>query len=107
MSTAKPLSGIRVLDFTRVLAGPFATALLGDLGAEIVKVEPPQGDEYRHIGVLKDGYSALFLLMNRNKKSIVIDLKKSPRAEPCPTTGRTLRRGNRELQARGGESSRH
>jgi CoA:oxalate CoA-transferase len=71
-----PLSGVRVLDLSRVLAGPYCTALLADLGAEIVKLEPPAGDDYRHIGPFKDGESALFTLNNRGKKSIVLDLKK-------------------------------
>jgi len=71
-----PLSGIRVLDLSRVLAGPYCTALLADLGAGIVKLEPPAGDDYRHIGPFKDGESALFTLNNRGKKSIVLDLKK-------------------------------
>ena len=71
----KPLDGIRVLDLTRVLAGPFATALLADLGAEVIKLEPPQGDDYRHIGPFTDGESALFTLVNRGKQSVVIDLK--------------------------------
>ena len=75
-STRKPLSDILILDFTRVLAGPFCTALLGDLGAEIIKVEPPQGDEYRHVGPFRDGESALFQLVNRNKRSVALDLKK-------------------------------
>lgn len=70
-----PLSGLRVLDFTRVLSGPFCTALLGDLGAEIIKIEPPHGDDYRAIGPMKNGESALFTVMNRNKKSMVLDLK--------------------------------
>ncbi|EEW25393.1 CaiB/BaiF CoA transferase family protein [Rhodobacter ferrooxidans] len=71
----KPLQGIRVLDLTRVLAGPFCTALLADLGAEIIKLEPPAGDDYRHIGPFLQGESALFTLVNRGKDSIVIDLK--------------------------------
>jgi len=69
------LEGLRVLDFTRVLAGPFATAMLADLGAEIIKIEPPGGDDYRAIGPMRNGESALFTAMNRNKKSIVLDLK--------------------------------
>ncbi|WP_137896269.1 CoA transferase [Ramlibacter sp. 2FC] len=72
---ARPLDGIRILDFTRVLAGPLATALLADLGAEVIKIEPPQGDDYRAIGPMKNGQSALFTVMNRNKKSLVLDLK--------------------------------
>ena len=71
----KPLSGIRILDLTRVLAGPFCTAILADLGAEVIKLEPPQGDDYRHIGPFLSGESALFALNNRGKKSLVVDLK--------------------------------
>ncbi|KAF0173311.1 MAG: L-carnitine dehydratase/bile acid-inducible protein F [Rhodobacteraceae bacterium] len=71
----KPLAGLRVLDLTRVMAGPFCTALLADLGAEVIKLEPPQGDDYRHIGPFVQGESALFTLMNRGKESIVLDLK--------------------------------
>jgi len=71
----KPLNGLRILDLTRVMAGPFCTALLADLGAEVIKLEPPQGDDYRHIGPFVDGESALFTLMNRGKQSIVLDLK--------------------------------
>jgi CoA:oxalate CoA-transferase len=70
-----PLTGLRVLDFTRVLSGPFATALLSDLGAEVVKVEAPQGDEYRHIGPFREGESALFQLVNRNKLGLVLNLR--------------------------------
>ncbi len=69
------LTGLRVLDFTRVMAGPFCTALLADLGAEVIKVEPAQGDDYRHIGPFKNGESGLFALMNRGKKSITVDMK--------------------------------
>ncbi|MFC4926213.1 CaiB/BaiF CoA transferase family protein [Delftia deserti] len=73
--TARPLDGVRILDFTRVLAGPLSTALLADLGAEVVKIEPPQGDDYRAIGPMSNGESALFTVMNRNKQSLVLDLK--------------------------------
>ena len=69
------LKGLKILDLTRVMAGPFCTALLADLGAEVIKLEPPQGDDYRHIGPFVQGESALFTLMNRGKKSIVLDLK--------------------------------
>ena len=69
------LTGIRVLDFTRVLSGPYCTALLADLGAEVVKIESPQGDEYRRIGPFRGGESALFQLVNRNKLGMSIDLK--------------------------------
>lgn len=70
-----PLRGLRVLDFTRVLSGPFTTALLADLGAEVVKVEAPRGDEYRHVGPFRSGESALFQLVNRNKLGVVLNLK--------------------------------
>lgn len=71
-----PLAGIRVLDFTRVLAGPAASLALADLGAEVIKVEPPgTGDETRSFPPIRDGESHYYLSVNRGKKSIVIDLK--------------------------------
>nr|WP_245284576.1 CoA transferase [Bradyrhizobium sp. th.b2] len=76
-SDREPLSGIRVLDLCRVVSGPFATMQLGDLGADIVKVEDPrQGDESRRYGPpFIGGESAYFLSVNRNKRSCAIDLK--------------------------------
>ena len=71
-----PLAGLRVVDFTRVLSGPFSTALLADLGAEVIKVESPGGDDYRHVGPFKNGVSTLFAFANRGKKSVVLDLKR-------------------------------
>lgn len=71
------LEGVRVLDFTRVMAGPFATMLLGDLGADVIKIEPPGGDDTRGWGPPWIGSdSAYFMSANRNKRSIIIDLKK-------------------------------
>jgi len=70
-----PLSGIKVVDLTRMLAGPFCTMLLGDMGAEIIKIETPgKGDSTRAQGVLKDGLSWYFAAFNRNKKSITLNL---------------------------------
>ncbi|TDG97601.1 hypothetical protein EPR50_G00227900 [Perca flavescens] len=73
----RPLEGLTVLDLTRVLAGPFATMILGDLGAEVIKVERPgAGDDTRAWGPPFVGAeSAYFLSVNRNKKSICVDLK--------------------------------
>lgn len=71
-----PLTGVRVLDFTRVLAGPSASLALADLGAEVIKIEPPgSGDETRTFPPFRAGESHYFLSINRGKKSIVIDLK--------------------------------
>ena len=73
---AKPLEGIRVLDLTRVLAGPFCTMMLSDLGAEIIKVEVPvTGDDSRTFGPFRNGQSLYFINVNRGKESITIDLK--------------------------------
>ena len=67
---------MKVLDFTRVLSGPYATMILGDLGAEIIKVEPPGGDESRFWPpTLENGESGYFAVLNRNKKSVVLNLK--------------------------------
>jgi crotonobetainyl-CoA:carnitine CoA-transferase CaiB-like acyl-CoA transferase len=79
---AGPLAGIRVIDLTRVLAGPFATQSLGDLGAEVLKIEPPGGgDETRRFPPFVAGESHYFLGINRNKKSLVIDLQQEEGAD--------------------------
>jgi CoA:oxalate CoA-transferase len=71
-----PLEGLKVLDLTRVLAGPYCTMLLGDLGADIIKVEiPGKGDDSRHFGPYQNGESAYFMSLNRNKRSMTLNLK--------------------------------
>ncbi|MCC6918393.1 MAG: CoA transferase [Alphaproteobacteria bacterium] len=71
-----PLSGIRVIDLTRVLAGPYCTMMLAEQGAEIVKIETPKGgDDSRHIGPFIEGRSGYFMSINRGKKSVALDLK--------------------------------
>lgn len=76
----QPLAGVRILDLTQALAGPFATMILGDLGAEVIKVEPPSGDLTRNTPPhMVEGTSLYFLTNNRNKRSVVLDLK-SPAA---------------------------
>ncbi len=70
------LKKMKILDFTRVLSGPFATMTLGDLGAEVIKIEPPGGDESRTWPpIMKNGESGYFLALNRNKQSIAMNLK--------------------------------
>ena len=71
----QPLSGVKVVEFCHVAAGPFCGMLLADFGAEVIKVEPPDGDAMRQWPPLSDGYSENFASLNRGKQSVVLDLK--------------------------------
>ena len=82
MSNETPLNGLLVLDLSRILAGPYCTMILGDLGADVIKIEHPDGDDTRRWGPpFVGGESAYFLAINRNKKSAAVDLKSSDGVE--------------------------
>ena len=99
-SMAGPLSGVLVADFSRVLAGPYATMLLADMGAEVVKVESPDGDETRTwTPPDRDGVSTYYLGINRGKRSIALDLRDEADARARPRAGPPRRRDDPELQA--------
>ena len=72
---AGPLQGVRILDLATMVAGPVATMMLADQGADVIKVEPPDGELMRHFSQRRDGMSGIFLSCNRNKRSLAIDLK--------------------------------
>jgi len=111
-----PLDGIRILDLTHALAGPYCTMLLGDLGADVIKLEPPTGDHSRQWGPpFIGGESSYFLSVNRNKRSVVLDLKSAAARSAAqalalasdvvvesfkPGTAERLGLGPKELRAR-------
>ena len=98
---ALPLHGMKVIDFSRVLAGPLCTMLLGDMGAEVMKIEDPaHGDDTRAWAPFVGGWSTYFLTVNRNKKSVAVDLKSADGIELLEGSDRGRRRAGRELQAR-------
>src|SRR5437764_9174387 len=74
---AKPLAGIRVIELANFIAGPLCGTLLADMGADVVKIEPPQGDMSRATPPIRNGESVSFTALNRNKRSLVLDLKRT------------------------------
>jgi CoA:oxalate CoA-transferase len=78
-TTTAPLAGMRVLDFSIILAGPYCARLLADVGADVIKIEPPEGDDMRLRAPLREGHSAYFGQLNAGKRSLALDLK-SPEA---------------------------
>ena len=95
------LAGIKVIDLSRVLGGPYATMILSDHGAEVIKVEPPQGDETRDWGPpFLDGDASYFIGVNRNKRSIALDIGKPEGKRRAAPPARGGGRAGRELQDR-------
>lgn len=81
-----PLQGIKIVDMTSVLMGPFATQALGDTGADVVKIETPEGDVIRQVGPGRHaGMGPMFLSVNRSKRSLVLDLKDGAAGPSCTT----------------------
>ena len=103
-----PLDGIRIVDLTSMLSGPWATMILADQGADVIKVEEPRaGDHTRSYGNRKNGFSASFLNLNRNKRSVAIDLKTAQGRGAGEAAGRRRRRAGAELPPRRGGAARH
>lgn len=75
--SATPLSGVRVIELCAYVSGPMAGAMLADQGADVIKVEAPGGDNFREVGTARAGWAAMFMALNRNKRSIALDLKQA------------------------------
>ena len=74
-TAGQPLAGLRILEYAQYVAGPFAAMLLADLGADVIKIESPAGDPWRRYEPFQEGHSRYFIALNRNKRSVVLDLK--------------------------------
>jgi crotonobetainyl-CoA:carnitine CoA-transferase CaiB-like acyl-CoA transferase len=104
-AAAGALQGLRVIDLTQMLAGPFCTMMLADQGAEVIKVEPLEGDSTRAMGPyaaddeLMD-FGGYFQSVNRNKLSVALDLKRAEGRDVFLRLGRERRRGGREFSRR-------
>ena len=108
MATWGPLAGIRVVDLSSMLSGPWATMILADQGADVIKVEEPaQGDHTRTLSNRHKGFSAQFLNLNRNKRSVTIDLKTRRGRRPAEAAVRDRRRVRAEFPPRRGGAARH
>ena len=86
-----PLDGIKVLELAQIIAGPFCGTALADLGADVVKLESPEGDASRRIGQIAPGESKAFHGLNRGKRGITVDLSTSPGTIGCPSSHSALR----------------
>ena len=100
------LADVRVLDLSRAISGPFVGRLLADLGADVIKVEPPEGDIARQFGIEKNGVTGLFLQQNAGKRNVCIDLKDGARSGAGVGAGRARRRRDRELSTRRARAAR-
>ena len=99
MKTVRALEGLRVLDVTQVMAGPFCAMLLADLGADVIKVEPPAGDSTRQMPGAVGTDSPSFNAVNRGKRSIVLNLKTGDGRDAFTPARALDRHPNRELSA--------